>query len=339
MDEETVTGGTDPYIYYGYERLSSTFTVEFSYYLTENNAQFHRIDLGAPPNISTITFNNQHQITSSSAEDVLGTWKEDQWQRIALTIYPEAKQWDVYINGVKVVDKGDLNKDITVLNQIKFLALYTADMPGYGSFAVDDAKLYLGQYNPSAQMPEIVSSYPVDHENAAMLLEIDEVDNIYMFIMEEISMGAEGGSYKVYTDESLKQEVGELDSLQTGNILAAVSADGTMFRYYTLYVQEPDASPVILLDGSPAQAIGTGVVSASHCVALEDGEEATLILAKYKEGRLEEVKTVAASGAGVHPLQVQLSNAIEDTSGIRVKAMLWNGISSLQPVAEAAVIQ
>ena len=340
VSEETVTAGADPYVYYNYGTVDTTFTVEFSYYLTENNAQFHRIDLGDPKSASTITFAANHEIRLSDLENpVVGSWKEGQWQRVAITVYPKEKQWDVYLNGEQLLDAGALREENALLGQIKFLALYTANEPAYGTFALDDTKVYRGEYSPSAQMPEIVSPYPVDHENAAMLLELDEVDNIYMLIMEDISMGAEGGSYKVYTDESLKQEVGELDPLRTGNILAAVSADGTMLRYYTVYVQDPGASPVILLDGSPAQTIGTGVVSASHCVALEDGEEATLILAKYKEGRLEEVKTVTASGAGVHPLQVQLSNAIEDVGGIRVKAMLWNGIGSLQPVADAAVIQ
>ena len=282
-------------------------------------------------------------------------FKERQWYRVAITVYPRECKYDLYLNNEQVIDGCWLAMndalwnsdayDITGFQWFQIQPMYSAGEAGgetrSGSVYVDDTITYYGEYAESAENDvTFTSDYTVDE--AAGTITVPENTDIDTFVS---GMDFGTASPALYTDNTYTQQV---DSwLEEGNVLVLTSVNGKVYSYYTIVIESdepgPDPDPddefrvddAIALSVTPAQSGGPATANASinmHVPADEAAREAVLVVAAYKDGVLQGIEYVSESVSGDRLLEAELE--LEETDGVTVKAMLWDG--GMKPYVNSA---
>lgn len=282
-------------------------------------------------------------------------FKERQWYRVAITVYPRECKYDLYLNNEQVIDGGWLAMndalwnsdayDITGFQWFQIQPMYSAGEAGgetrSGSVYVDDTITYYGEYAESAENDvTFTSDYTVDE--TAGTITVPEDTDVDTFVS---GMDFGTASPALYTDNTYTQQV---DSwLEEGNVLVLTSVNGKVYSYYTIVIESdepgPDPDPddefrvddAIALSVTPAQSGGPATANASinmHVPADEAAREAVLVVAAYKDGVLQGIEYVSESVSGDRLLEAELE--LEETDGVTVKAMLWDG--GMKPYVNSA---
>ena len=270
-------------------------------------------------------------------------FKEKQWYRVAMTVYPKQLRYDLYINGVKVVEHtetGDYGwlsteKDhcvpekynITSFAWFNIQPVYNADNSAEsrnGHVYIDDTISYYGAYYEDAENDVEISSteYKIDDYEGTITVPADTTIDSFAVNMDF------GTSLPViYTDNTYTAEVE--DTLSDGNVLIAASENGLVRKYYTVKTEKTDAfrceNIKTYVNGVESNTLAVGTIKAtvSMFVPSEMGEKAgSLIIAIYKNGVLQSAKMDEKKATG--KLDFTITTNIEETEGVTVKAFFWD---------------
>ena len=280
----------------------------------------------------TIDINNDRVLQTAE-------FRENQWYRIAITIYPAECKYDLYINNEKILSKEWLSTDdelwdsdkydITSLYWFQIQPLYKAneedaDTLKSGHVYVDDTITYYGEYMEKAENDvSVVTDYEID--NKAGTIKVPEGTDISAFV-DKVDFGS--ASAVLYTDNTYTAQVDEW--LSDGNILVIRSENGKVFRYYTVTIEAEDEFRIddkIDLKITPAEGDTPAKAKASinvHVPENDQPKDMVFAVASYKDGVLQSVEYVTDNVIGDKLLEAEMD--IEDTEGVTVKAMLWNNL-------------
>ena len=190
-------------------------------------------------------------VNSGSAYLFDKTFKEKQWYRVAITIYPKECKYDLYLNNENVVTKEwlGINEklhdsdmfDITSIDWFQIQPAYAEKESGdvrNGHVYVDDTITYYGEYYADTENSVEISSteYTIDEEEGSITVPADTAIDSFAGNMD---FGTSQPA--IYTDNTYTAEVD--DTLSDGNILIAVSANGLVRKYYTIKTEGTGPSP------------------------------------------------------------------------------------------------
>lgn len=337
----TGIGEADPFLTFeSPANLTQPFTVEASLLARGRDAEY-RFDImlnnDAGKSVMPLLLKQDGYLYSMGIKQ--GKWTENQWYRVACTIYPGTPYMDVYINGKQLFDKFDAAKMVGLetaeyYKRFKMLALYPKQEGDYnGLAAFDDFRLTEGVYTPPADLaqPEAVSQ---NYEISGGLAVIREEGALAMSVLG----GFDRTDLRLYENNDFTKEYTFFEPVSTGNVLVCKSADSPVYRYYTVVVPSELDVPKLYVDGAAASEVKTGKLSAKAFVELAEGQTASLIVASYRNGRLEQIKMQPADQAGANLLTCELG-MVDNAEGLSVKAMVWEGAGTARPLTGATVIQ
>lgn len=282
----------------------------------------------------TIDINGDRILTTAE-------FKQNQWYRVAMTVYPYECKYDLYLNNEKVITKGwlsmsdtlwDADKyDVTSLYWFQIQPVYSANENNAGTVRsghvyVDDTITYYGGYTPSSGSEiAITTAYEVDE--AAGTITVPDGTDISAFV-ENIDFGS--ATPALYADNTYTSDV--QDWLSDGNVLVLTSENGLVFKYYTIKTST-DVFKVddnINLTLTPAQGSTPAKAKATvnmYVPTAQAAKPVTMVIAAYKDNALMSVNYITDSVSGDRLLEAELD--IADTNGVIVKAMLWD--DGMQP--------
>ena len=245
--------------------------------------------------------------------------KENQWNRVAITMDLTTYDVIVYVNGVKAATGNwpwQPGYSVT-----EFVFEYSSNTTS--EIALDDIKVTYGNYEYSQQAITLASNnenITVDNTNKKIAVSSADVTATNIVVL------AGNNTAKLFTDATYTAEA---TTLEDGNILVVADGNG-MYGYYTVNVPEAFTSY------SYSESEGKRKLDVELTY---NGDETlsnvTLIVAQYNGDKLINVGTaslVSLAKSG----KISASTDITTLVGSEVKAFLWNG--NCAPVLNAIPI-
>lgn len=292
-----------------------------------------------------IRFYNTGKVYTSYNKELNATFKQSEWNRVAITIHPSTLTYDVYLNNEKIADNEYLSNDKTDPSEYSFngfgwmsvRAVYetVTEEAKNGKVCWDDVIIYNGGYRVSdANLAGVeVDDYVVNDKRGYILL--DEG----MSYRDLNKLLSATGDVTVYTDNTYTDTVAIADVLEEGNVMLVESENGLVKKYYTIVnsinTQLNDAV-VLKQNGKFVNSLSEGEVSATVNIDAADSE-GTLILAVYKNGALEDVVIQTKAIAG--ETEFNLTYNITDPSFTTVKGMFIKDFETMTPYCGANALE
>ena len=279
---------------------------------------------------------------------------DKQWVQIALTMHPAEETYDLYVNGEKVsenISTGTFERwttgsssDPGKSNQVEAYLTWTGDTTDEwklvglnalranmtmqateagaaehpsASLAIDDVKIYLGDYVSDDQIN--IDTYQTQNDGSIIL----NSTNITPSALRDTLSGYE---IAVYRDNTYQTMLQDDEAIQTGDVI--VITNGLVKRYYTAKTQYM----TFYVNDAPSQSLQPGTISAE----VVSDTKGTLIMAVYDIVNGEYVirDIQFASGDTTRTGGIVLEN-VQDTA---VKLMFWDGWENMQPLMESMTI-
>lgn len=219
-----------------------------------------------------LKFHGDGRITVQNAEK--GRYQKGQWQRVAFSTYQDGTV-DIWVNGVPVAEKAKYSNAagfngygwlrMAFFNPAKAEDLSIPEFRN-AKLALDDYHEYAGAYQPAAEDS-------VEYSFTASSGFVTEKNEIFLpkgKTAEELlgALTQNGKMPKLYRDASLT-ETFTTGSLEIGNILLLVSANGKQLRYLSLV--------------SPELPVGRDFDKADNGWGAQDNQE-KLFSVEYRDG-------------------------------------------------------
>ena len=255
-------------------------------------------------------------------------WVPGRWYNLAVVLTPGSATADFYLNGKLVLQNEEVYTFVSdaydkvdyVGGRMKFLVDTLAGKSGVT--AIDDIKVYTGDYDATGKSADLVS---ISDE-----YEISEYG--YIFAPEEsvrvnVLNNKLDGDFTVYEDDSFEETPVYTD---LGNIIAVNSELGNVVEYYEL-----------IPDGNIAPFVNQGATTkltdreSFGIAAMARYEGAMVYIAIYSnEGELLGVRAVTADESRSEYTSIGLDHS----AGNYAALMLWDG-ETFAPVCEPIIIK
>lgn len=267
-----------------------------------------------------------------------------EWFRVALTFYPEALTYDMYINGERVVEKDVISSGYTDTEKWEYRGMQwmspainfevgTKEYARSARLAMDDFKVFVGEYDVADRVIS-VDGY-------------DKDDNLgVMDIPGNLSVADFAGGLRcgtavptLYADHDFTEKITD-GYLQDGNVLLLTSANGLVRKYYTLRISGMTCDERIRLyvNGSESDALTAGALKAEIAAGFSGETQApggVLALAIYRDGALERVVLDEKQISASTDFSVSCDLTGQDMEGVSVKAMFWRDMETMCPYVPA----
>lgn len=272
------------------------------------------------------TISEEGKASVDNADNKIAHLGKNQWVRVALSVYPETNQYDLYINDEKFVDKAYIDgKENAKFYGYEWLSTIAAvSEAGSTNMAIDDIVVYNGSYRSDAENSATLTSDDIIIENNNIYL-----DDASMDISDFYSMVACDGEYKVYTDSIFTTEAE--DEIQTGDTVMTISQNGLVRKYYNVLKNALVTDENITLTITNGKYVASVNASAPESM----NKKGSLIIAVYKNGVLANVNTDSKKISGKTSYQISL-NASGET-GETAKAIFVNNINDITPYIPSTV--
>ncbi len=290
-----------------------------------------------------VAFAKDGTITFGGTKAYPDTFKQKQWYRIAITVYPGEGKYDLYFNNEKVVEKGWLamsdafwkdSFDITSFEWFQIQPVYSKlgdDAAGIlrnGHVYVDDTITYYGTYMESEDNIAELASDVYEIDKAAGTVTVPADTDLGTFV-ENVDFG--NADAVIYTDNTYSAE--SADWVDPGNVLVLTSLNGKVHAYYTVVSEQTEDEFKV---GEIAINKDGANVTASvdmHVPAGDAAKNAVFALAAYDEsGALAGVDYVTENDiTGDKTISAALT--LSDSENVSVKAMLWD--ENMKPYVSA----
>ena len=288
--------------------------------------------------ITTILRLQNGALTITNSEET-ASYREGEWVRVAVSLYPGKDFYDVWLDGELVAQNVKLANNITnhYVNAIRFAV--TAGESIGSIMAFDNVVLYTGAIKNSVA-PSLVSRYEelaIVGQNNTITIRADalETENL----TEYLNITAE--TYVLYEDSSMTTV--ETYELSDGNILVIVKDN--IYKYYTLSIPSAGyyCENIALLDGSDEEIsiynMTPGVRSYQITNIMnntEQNESFTAVIAIYDESKLvgigiSDTVTVLA-GQTYNGSITAVANIPEGLTNGSAKVFVINNLLQLKPI-------
>ena len=253
-----------------------------------------------------------------------------QWNRFAFEVNPESLGMRIFINGQLAVPfvrlaNGYTDRDTYIFKGFSWLSpvlQFSKDSEAANtrtaSMAIDDMEVYYGNYKADSADEAKILGTNLGMDGNTLYLSDDA--SVLSFITESNFGNA---TAKVYMDSSCTQTLSADDEMSAGNVVVLTSESGKAYSYYNIR-QKAAEEIKTYIDNTE----GNVIVAPCTLKAAYGGAEGSgvLMMAVYKNGQL--IKLVSDDSAA-H----EVSYTVADTNGITAKAMLWNSLKAMKPVA------
>jgi|GEM_PF-5873471 len=270
-------------------------------------------------------------------------FNKNEWVRIAMTIYPAQMQYDLYLNGEKIVDKAWLDSIYTDTQAYAYRGFNWLSLSGSylkisdtdvtlrtGKAALDDYKVYLGGYKEDSQnIISLTSNFPIDNTNGYIYVDngLDVTD-----FASGLSFGAANAA--IYSDNTYLVNPTEIVE---GNVLVLTSENGYVMKYYTIVPLSISIDNQISLyvDDQLSNILSVGNLKASinAYAPLFADKSGALVLAVYENGDLKGVVVDSKQIDG--RTNYETAYTLASTAGIKVKAMFFESLENLKPLTDS----
>lgn len=254
--------------------------------------------------------------------------KKNQWNRIALTVYPDKLAMAIYINGELLTPYSGFyptykNRDQFTWKGFSWLrGGITVPAGGSAVLGYDDVEIYYGQYAPETVSLTVEDPYIMDGD----IIYVPEDTELLEFIS---SADYGDATPVVYTDYTCS-EVYEDDYITDGNTLVLVSASGKILRNYTLKVLRETG--IVKYIGEDEGEIITGACTIKAEYVDTMGENDGLLMLCVYDG--DALKTVVFDNDSDNVVEYAISE--EEALSVTAKAMLLDGFTNITPLIESA---
>ncbi len=273
-------------------------------------------------------------------------FRQRQWNKFSITIYPQERTYTTRINGKIFREKVSISEDETaVINKFAWLSIVLSAAGEEGKsivnkVALDDVKYYYGEYNAlDSEKAEITLK---DNAQAGLWENViyfdkgvvfeDKSDAAYPF---NALNGATINSYAL-SDGEIDYSLNGYGYIDENSILAVESKDGTTVKYFSVKGPEfvctenialtmNDENTSILAEGKAGANI-----TAYYPLYKASDIEATLYLAIYEGNKLIDIIADPKTVSGVTEFSV--SKELEDIENISVKAIFID--KNMKPAAD-----
>ena len=254
--------------------------------------------------------------------------KKNQWNRIALTVYPDKLAMAIYINGELLTPYSGFyptykNRDQFTWKGFSWLrGGITVPEGGSAVLGYDDVEIYYGQYAPETVSLTVEDPYIMDGD----IIYVPEDTELLEFIS---SADYGDATPVVYTDYTCS-EFYEDDYITDGNTLVLVSASGKSLRNYTLKVLRETG--IVKYIGEDEGEIITGACTIKAEYVDTMGENDGLLMLCVYDG--DALKTVVFDNDSDNVVEYEISE--EEALSVTAKAMLLDGFANITPLIESA---
>lgn len=237
LTEGSAGGANTPMLNFDYGSLiTEEVTVEASILARQSDGDFM---LQLPFNNDSSTMKDLLRLKKDGSMWVngvnIGRWQANRWYKVAATIKIGTPNWDVYVNGTKVVNNQPVIQSATVLDSVwrmKLTAVYPTAAGNYSGFAaIDDMKLYSGGYDAARDIVTVAGNpsgpVSVDEQNKTIYytsaLTVPE-------LAANLALNPGAALTAVYADSALTQKIGAA-AINNGDVAVFTSAGGAISIY------------------------------------------------------------------------------------------------------------
>lgn len=259
---------------------------------------------------------------------------KNEWIRVAMTIYPAEMKYDMWINGDKVMTKADLDDtyndtalyDYRGFNWISVRGFYGSYKEGNsGKVALDDYKVYYGAYGePESDKVTMDISYPTNINGNIMYTDDTDVGDFAGNIEYSAAEAV------MYTDNTYTETASELGN---GTVIVLTSESGLVKKYYYVKpaTETVDEKATFSIEGTEANIIKAEINAYAPSI---NNKKATFVLAVYEDGKLKSAQLL--TNDIVDETSFELSYNVAENENVTAKAMLFESLTNLKPLAGAA---
>ena len=235
---------------------------------------------------------NVAAMQTNGARRIVAKTQENEWHRFAVSYtFTDVGMTDtIYWDGEQVgsVTKADANF-------IQFRIVNAASTAT--EYAIDDFKVSYGAYAKD--------DYASIEAGADCIIHQDSIVYLNGAAAAEFKSGIKtDGSIKLYKDASLKEELADDESIETGNVLVSISPNGQRFRYYKIQTDK-NISRSQFSENNTEKIISDGVVDGESGIKGVHISEDNYVIGSMGLGAKGEddrsitfVKTAAADAGG-----------------------------------------
>ena len=267
-------------------------------------------------------------------------FKHERWNKVSITIYPEARTYTTRING-KIFRENVVITDTEtdVVNKFGWLSVVVSAEAKEGeqtvnTVALDDVICYYGDFRETDK--EIAQIALKDGTEAGLYENVIYIDSDKQFRDTSAGeypllpvSGSKISSY-IITDGIVDYSMNANGIFEHDMVVVAESIDGTTLKYYDIKVPEAVYGDIsLMLDGEYTGTLAAGIAGAEVTAyypiyKAESAPTANLYLAIYSGNRLveliEDADTKTISGETVF----SVSKNLESIDGLTVKAIFIN---------------
>lgn len=153
--------------------------------------------------------------------------------------------------------------------------------------------------------------------------------------MKKYAEVADGASVKIYESDGIS-EVSDDEKVKQGMILRVTTSDGGTFKNYILNIAAYSISNTeYFLNGMATDkrfAKGSFEASINLTGYIDNAAEATVVIARYVNDQLAEVKLTSGKVNKEETVNIKTSMDILDTENTSIKVMVWENTNSLKPL-------
>ena len=289
------------------------------------------------------------RIVAGPRKTTIGSWKQNQWYKMACVIDPAALTMDVFINGEK---KGEnITLDSAGSSGHKMLSIYRfkagkhfegfGDRTLNGYYAFDNFKCYAGDYALRAAADKAPLASSVYNMGNPGYIRVTGTQPINTF-KANLSGLDQAESYDFYDNNTLTSQ----NVMRMGmwhKAVALVRSQGGAFHYYEVIdeTKAPVVGEMTLKNGAYEVAQGSLLEAGKYDLTLKAEKyndtpyPLALVLALYNGSQLTGVRVKESTLAfGENTLSCSLEIA-EAGENVHLKAFLWDGLGSMVPLKEA----
>lgn len=301
--------------------------------------------------VNPVTFRNGRiYVNDNGKEKFVRNYRNREWYRVGVTIYPKELKCDIYVNGVKEISKGWAVNYEYMRNPEKyqFSDFYWNNIAvGFsgmceGKVSIDDTLLYTGEHFAADAYAVSINPETLKAGTVANDIYLEESMDI-ADIAEGLNIDADVDT-AVYADNTYANDA---EDMAYGNVFVLTSKNGLVKEYYTICpVQTKIANKITCyVDGKEGKTLPNKtdneysakitVLADAFVPEFQKDVNGCLILAVYKNGTFVDMEI--DDKVIISDTDFKAEYEISDPEGITVKAFFVNSLDKQEPYAASEI--